>query len=187
MGILNEISGRWSPVAFSSDEVTQDMMELLFEAARWAPSAFNEQPWRFCWAARKDGALFRKFLDALVPGNREWAQHAPVLVLVMARKNFTYNNKENPTALYDTGMAVGNLLAQATGLGLVAHQMSGFSAEKARENLEIPDDTDPIAMMALGHHGDPATLPAALREREMRERTRKPLDQLVAYGKAPEN
>ncbi|NOY36217.1 MAG: nitroreductase family protein [Chlorobi bacterium] len=183
--ILDIVAKRWSPVAFSDKPVNEKILESLFEAARWAPSAFNEQPWRFIYARREKDTAFKKMLDTLVPGNHEWAQHAPVLALSLARVFFTYNGKPNPTAYYDTGMAVGNLLAQATYMGLFVHQMSGFSAENAREALRIPDEYEPIAMMAIGYYGNAKTLSGTLREREKKPRTRKPIEALIFRGGFP--
>lgn len=182
VNLIDAVTKRWSPVAFSDRMVPEEMVQSLFEAARWAPSAFNEQPWRFIWATKEDPDSYNKLLNTLVPGNLEWAQHAPVLVLSLARSTFTYNSKPNPTALYDTGMAVGNLLAQATHLGLVVHQMSGFSKEDARKNLGIPDDYGPIAMMAIGYQGDPESLPEPLKDRERKPRIRKPIEEFVFKG-----
>jgi nitroreductase len=131
---------RWSPLAFSARRVEPATLLTLFEAARWAPSSFNEQPWRFLVATKDEPAEFERMLDCLVPGNQRWAKDAPVLMLSIAARTFTRNNRPNRHAMYDTGAAVMSLIVQATALGLYAHQMGGFSIERAREVYAIPEE-----------------------------------------------
>lgn len=173
---------RWSPRAFGQKEISAQHLAQLFEAARWAPSCFNEQPWRFVVAARSDRASFERMSSWLVDANRAWAVKAPLLMLSIARTTFTRNDKPNRHAYHDVGLALGNLVLQATALGLVVHQMAGFDVERARKELELPEAYDPVAMIALGHPGDPADLSDELRERELAPRTRKPLAELVFGG-----
>ncbi|MDQ6676077.1 MAG: nitroreductase family protein [Acidobacteriota bacterium] len=177
---MRELQERWSPVIFSPRVVAQDQLNRLFEAARWAPSSSNEQPWSFVVATAGEPE-FKKLAGCLLPGNA-WAKQAPVLALSVARLVLSGSAKQNRYAFHDTGMAIGNLLAQATSDGMVVHQMGGFDIECARRELRIPENHDPVAMMAIGYYGDPSS-DAALREREGRPRTRKPLDQFVFHGK----
>jgi nitroreductase len=177
------ITSRYSPLAFSHKPVEPEMISALFEAARWAPSSFNEQPWRFIYAVRENRPEFKTMLDCLVEDNRIWAMHAPMLVLSVGRMNFSRYSKPNRYAFHDVGMAVGNLLTQATYMGLVVHQMGGFSVGKAKQNLMIPDGFEPVAMMAIGYHGNVDDLPEELKTKELRTRTRKPLQEIVYPGR----
>lgn len=172
---------RWSPRAFDPRPVEEEKLRQLFEAARWAASSFNDQPWRFIVTRRGEPA-HEKLVACLVPGNAAWAANAPVLALSVASLNFAYNGKPNRHAAHDVGQAVANLLVQATSLGLFAHQMAGFDAEKARESFAIPSDHEPVAAMTIGYPGDPASLPEKLRKGEGGTRTRKPLVELVFGG-----
>jgi len=176
------ITSRFSPLAFSHKLVEPEKITALFEAARWAPSSFNEQPWRFIYAVRKNRPEFEAMLDCLVEDNRIWAMHAPMLVLSVARMNFSRTDKTNKYAFHDVGLATSNLLIQATFMGLVAHPMGGFSVEKARQNLLIPEGFKPVAMIAIGYHGNVNDLPEDLKSRELRNRTRKPLQDIVYPG-----
>jgi len=171
---------RWSPRAMSGEPLSDQDLLQLFEAARWAPSTYNEQEWRFLYA-RRDTPQWPQFLDLLVEANRAWCQHAAVLAVVLARKVFTHNGKPNPVHLYDAGSAWENLALQAAAMGLVAHGMAGFDFEKARTALRVPDHFAVAAMFALGHPGDPAKLPPELREREMPS-SRRPARQNIHEG-----
>jgi nitroreductase len=178
--IEDVIARRWSPRAFEERPVEPEKLKSLFEAARWAPSSNNEQPWRFIVASKADAPTEHERLVAcLVEGNRKWAFRAPVLMLSVASLNFEDDGKPNRHAYHDTGMAVGNLLLQATALGLQVHQMAGFDVQKARETCLVPTGFDPVAMIALGYPGDPAVLPEYLREREMKPRERQPINDFV--------
>jgi nitroreductase len=157
---------RWSARAMSGEPLTEQELLTLFEAARWAPSTYNEQEWRFLYA-RRDTPQWPLFFDLLVPGNQAWCKNAAVLVVVLARKTFARNNQPNPVHLFDAGSAWENLALQATAMELVAHGMQGFDFEKARTSLHVPDHFAVAAMFALGRPGDPADLPAELREREV--------------------
>lgn len=170
---------RWSPRAFSDQPVEAEKLRILFEAARWAPSSNNEQPWRFVVANKDNETEWSRLLACLVEGNRKWAYRAPVLILSVASLNFEDDSTPNRHAFHDTGMAVENLVLQATALGLAAHQMAGFDVEKARADLKIPSGYDPVAMIAVGYPGDPAQLSDRLRVREAQPRVRKPLTEFV--------
>jgi nitroreductase len=173
------IARRWSPRAFDERPVEPDKLKSLFEAARWAPSSDNEQPWRFILASKDSSTDYARLLACLVAGNRKWAFRAPVLSLSVASLNFEDDGKPNRHAFHDTGMAVENLVLQATALGLQVHQMAGFDVEKARATCLIPTGFDPVAMIAIGYPGDPAVLPDSLREREMKPRERQSIGDFV--------
>jgi nitroreductase len=177
--ILDLFKRRWSPRAFSDQPVEAEKLRMLFEAARWAPSSNNEQPWRFIVANKDSETEWNRLLACLVEGNRKWAYRAPVLILSVASLNFDDDSKPNRHAFHDTGMAVENLVLQATALGLSAHQMAGFDVEKARVDLKIPSGNEPVAMIAVGYPGDPAQLSDRLRAREAQPRVRKPLTEFV--------
>jgi nitroreductase len=174
---------RWSPVAFSGRMVEPETLQSHFEAARWAPSCFNEQPWNFVVCTRDNPEDHERLVSCLSEGNVPWARTAPVLMLSVARRTFSHNGKPNRHALHDVGLAVENLILQATALDLFAHQMAGFNVAKARTLFEIPVDHEPVAAIALGYPGDPERLPPPLRERQMAPRQRKPLDQFVFGGR----
>jgi nitroreductase len=176
---------RWSPLAFSSRPVEPATLQRLFEAARWAPSCFNEQPWRFVVCTREHPAEHQRFVDCLAEGNVPWARNAPVLFFSVAKRTFSRNGAPNRHAWYDVGMAVENLIVQATALGLFVHQMGGFDPARARTAFGIPEDFEPVAAVAVGYPGDPESLPPALRDRELAPRTRQPLASLVFEGQWP--
>lgn len=176
------ITKRWSPVAFDPVPVESEKIVLLFEAAKWAPSGRNSQPWRFIFATN-DTPDYDLFFGLLDEGNRVWAKTAPLLVLSLAQTISTYKNRPNRLALYETGMAVGNLLTQATHMGLYVHQMGGYDAVKARNVLDIPERYEPAAMMAIGYKGDPSILPEDVAAREKKERTRMDLGSFLVAGK----
>ena len=171
---------RWSPRAMSGEPLTDREFMTLFEAARWAPSTYNEQEWRFLYA-RRDTPQWPLFFDLLMEANQAWCKNAAVLAVVLARKIFTHNGKPNPVHLYDAGSAWENLALQAASMGLVAHGMAGFDFEKARKNLRVPDHFAVAAMFAIGRPGNPAELPSELREREVPSQ-RRPLRDTIAEG-----
>ncbi len=170
---------RWSPVAFSDRRVDPETIGSLLEAARWAPSSFNEQPWSFIVATKDEPAEFERLLGCLVEGNITWAKQAPVLMLSVAKLNFARNQKPNRHAFHDVGLAAANLVVQATSLGLAVHQMAGILPDKAREVYGIPEDYEVVAGIALGYPGDAAKLDEKLRRREQAPRSRKPLEEFV--------
>jgi nitroreductase len=163
---------RWSP--------SDAEMRTLFEAARWAPSTYNEQEWRFLYA-RRDTPLWPVFFDLLVEGNREWCRNAGLLVVILAHKVFSRNGKPNPVHLFDSGCAFENLALQGAAMGLVVHGMQGFDFDKARTALSVPDDYAVAAMFAAGKPADVSVLPEKLRERE-KPSDRLPIDQIICEG-----
>ena len=173
---------RWSPRAFDDRPIEPEKLRSLCEAARWAPSSNNEQPWRFIVANKDYETEWNRLLACLVEGNRKWAYRAPVLILSVASLNFEDDSTPNRHAFYDTGMAVENLVLQATALGLTAHQMAGFDVEKARADLKIPSGYEPVAMIAVGYPGEIASLPDRLRERELQLRSRRPISEWTFSG-----
>ncbi len=174
------IAGRWSPRAFADTPVEPGKLKILFEAARWAPSSYNEQPWRFWVATREHPATLERLQSYLTEGN-SWAKRAPVLVLLAYKLHRERDGQPNRMAFRDLGAAEQNLVIQAFALGLVVHQMEGFDHERARREL-LPDGFEPGTMLAIGYLGDPGMLPEKLRERELRARVRKPLRELVFSG-----
>jgi nitroreductase len=181
--ILDLLAKRRSPLAFSPRRVDAEKLRTLFEAARWAPSSYNEQPWSFLLATQDEPAEYQCMLNCLVEGNRQWAKRAPVLMLAVAKLHFAANGGLNRHAFYDVGQAVAHLSVQATALDLYLHQMGGFDVEKAREVLSIPEGYQPVAMMALGYLGDRDSLPEPLRQRDQAPRTRKALEESVFTGR----
>lgn len=182
VSIHDLLARRWSPRTFAERPVESDKLASLFEAARWAPSSSNEQPWRFVVATKDDRAAYDRLLACLLEGNRKWAFRAPVLLLSVARLQFEEDGKPNRHALHDAGMALENLLLQATALGLVSHPMAGFNVEQARTDLKIPAGFEPVAMVAVGYPGEPTVLPDYLQQREAKPRERKPLTELCYAG-----
>ena len=173
---------RWSPRAFAARTVELEKLRSLFEAARWAPSSYNEQPWRFIVAMKEEQTEYDRLFRCLVEGNQKWAHQAPVLILSVASMKFEEDGSANRHAFHDTGMAAENLLLQATALGLVAHQMAGFDVGRTRAEFKIPPDCDPVAMIALGYPGDHTTLPDRLRDRELKSRERVAVAKFVFSG-----
>jgi nitroreductase len=173
---------RWSPRAFADRPVPVEALASLFEAARWAPSSFNEQPWAYLVAPRQDGADFQRLLACLVPGNQAWASAAPVLALSVAKLAFDRNGRPNRHAFHDVGLASAQLTLQAAALGLAVHQMAGFDVGQARRAYGIPEGWEPAAAIALGYPADPVTLPEDLRQREVQPRRRKGLEEFVFSG-----
>lgn len=173
---------RWSPLAFSDRPVEPAKLCTVLEAAQWTASSYNEQPWNFIVATKDNPHEFDRLLSCLVEANQEWAQNAAVLMLSVARIHFDRNGTQNRHAFHDVGAASANLAMQATALGLFIHQMAGFDVAKAKAIYLIPEGYEPVAAIALGYLGDPQTLSAKLRQRELAPRTRKPLEQFVFSG-----
>jgi nitroreductase len=164
----------------TGEGLTDEVLMSLFEAARWAPSSYNNQPWRFIYAKRNT-EHWDRFFNLLVEGNKVWAKNAAVLVVVIARKNFEHNEKPVRTNQFDTGAAWENLALETISRGLAVHGMQGFDYEKARKDLEVPDNFDVVAMMAIGKKGQRNQLPPQLQEREY-PNDRKPLKEIVMEG-----
>lgn len=176
--VADLILRRRSLRAFSSAPLTEEQIHALFEAARWAPSSVNEQPWQYIYATQGE-ALWLIILGTLNEGNRTWAKNAPLLVVSLARTTFSRNGRPNPSAMYDLGGANATLSLQATSMGLNVHQMGGFDHEGLRSALRIPADVELGVVMALGFPGDPDQLPQALQERERQPRVRRPIGDFV--------
>jgi nitroreductase len=177
------VKNRWSPRAFSDKEVAPDVLRSLFEAARWAPSSSNMQPWAYMVATRDDKDNYAKILSILVEFNQGWAKNAPVLVLSVAQAKSPKDGSPNKWAYHDVGSASAQLTFEANSRGLLVHQMAGFDANKAREVFAIPQEWESVAALAIGYPGDPQSLPDKLRERELAARTRKPLTEFVMTGR----
>lgn len=178
-GVLPVFHGRWSPRSFSDREVTPADLAKVFEAARWAASSYNEQPWRFI-VGRRNSATYEKILGSLIPFNQTWAVAAPVLILGTARTRFSHNDTPNRVALYDLGAASSYLTLQAAAIGIATHQMAGFDPDAARKALGIPEVYDIGAVIALGYQGEPAALPNdQLLAQEISPRQRKALSDFV--------
>lgn len=176
------LAQRWSPYGFSSKAVTKGDLCSLFEAARWAASSYNEQPWRFIVATKENTGEFDKLLSCLVEPNQEWAKAAPVLALGVVSLKFARNGKDNKAGPHDLGLAAGNLVVEATSRGLHVHQMIGIVPEKARDVYQIPEDFEAWTAIAIGYRADPEQLPDAFRERDQTPRQRKPLHEFVFEG-----
>ena len=181
--ILPVIAERWSPYAYDPRPVEREKLLSCLEAARWAPSSYNEQPWTFILAERTDQLAFAKALDYLVEGNRGWAKNVGVLILTVVARNFTKNGKPNKATEHDLGLAAGNLVLQATALGLQGHQMIGIEPAKVRAEYKVPEGFDPHTAIALGYPA--AVLQGTtdpLGQRDLVPRTRKALSEIVIAG-----
>jgi len=182
--IHDMIANRWSPVGFDANKsVTQTQIMSMLEAARWAPSCYGDQPWRFVVGDKNTNEeAWQTAFDCIVPGNQKWAKNAPLLMLVCADTQFSHNGKPNRWSGYDTGAAVMSLSLQATSLGLFVHQMGGFDGDAAREAFNIPGHIDLMAMIAIGYGVDADSLPDDLKQRQLNARSRKGLGELFFKG-----
>lgn len=178
------IQARWSPRSFDPDrQVGHDDLLALLEAAHWAPSCFNDQPWRFVVCVKAtDEAGWKNAFSTLAEKNQQWAKNVPVLILAVAMENFNHNGQPNRWAMYDTGAASVSLCLQATALGLCAHQMGGFDVEKARTVFQLPNDCKPMAMIAVGYQADVDLLDDAFKEAELGARSRVALNEKFYIG-----
>jgi len=176
------IRRRWSPRAFSEQPIETDKLLSVLEAARWAPSSRNEQPWAFLVATKDNPEDYEALAGVLMDSNRAWAGNAPVLILTLTHTRLEKDGQPNRHSFHDLGQATANLIFQATSLGLAAHQMGGFHADAARERFRIPEGWEPVSVIALGYPGNAESLPEALRERETVQRRRKPLGEFVFSG-----
>jgi nitroreductase len=176
------VARRWSPYAFADRAVSEDDLRSLFEAARWAASSYNEQPWSYFVATKANPAEFERLLSCLVERNQAWARAAPVLALGCTSLHFTRNGKPNAAAIHDLGLASASLTLEATARGLYVHQMIGILPDRARELYRIPEGVQPLTGLAIGHAADPETLPEKYRERDLAHRTRKSLAEFVFAG-----
>lgn len=178
------IQNRWSPRAFDLKKpVSAVNLAALLEAARWAPSCMNEQPWRFLVCDKyQDETAWQTLLGCLAEKNQQWAAHAPVLLLSVAMDHFSRNDKANRWAAYDTGAASLNLCLQATALGLVTHQMGGFDADACRQKFNLPEHCSPMAVIAIGYQAEADDLSEEFKQRELAERTRADLNERFYFG-----
>ncbi|RMF85093.1 MAG: nitroreductase [Planctomycetota bacterium] len=176
------IAERWSPCGFRDEPVSAEHLRSLFEAARWAASSYNEQPWRFIVATRDQPEQHERVLSCLVEANQAWARRAPVLALAVASRNFTRNGKPNAAAWYDLGQSVATLSLEATARGISVHQMIGILPDRARELFGVPDDHDVATALAIGYAAPPDSLPDEIRARDTAPRTRRPLGEFVFSG-----
>ena len=170
---------RWSPRAFADRLVEHDKLRSLFEAARWAPSAFNAQPWSFIVATKEDRNEYERLFDCLPAPNQRWAHFAPVLALAVTNLYVRDTEEPNRFAFHDLGLAVENLAIEATALGLSCHQAGGIDIKKARNEFQIPPAYEPVDIIAIGYEGNPEELPDDLRQAELARRVRKPLHSFV--------
>ena len=185
-GVLPVIHERWSPRSYADKDVSPEVLEKVFEAARWAASSSNEQPWRFI-VGRRGEETYNRIFSSLVEGNQKWVRTVPVLILGTTHTKFARTGADNRFALYDLGAAATTLALEAAALGLAAHQMGGFNQVAAREALGIPEDYAIGSVIALGYQGDPAALgEGPLVEQETKARTRKPVSEVAfkAWGEA---
>jgi nitroreductase len=182
--IHDVIANRWSGRAYDpAKPVSREQILGLLEAARWAPSCYGDQPWRFIvWDKNANAADWQRGFDCLAPGNQGWGQHAPVLVLVIADSLFGHNGQPNRWAQYDTGAAAENLCLQAEAFGLMADQMGGFDPVKARAAFGVPEQFALMAMISIGYPADPASFSPEVAERENALRKRKALGEICFNG-----
>jgi nitroreductase len=185
--ILDLLRQRWSPRAFSADEVGANELHQLFEALRWAPSASNEQPWSFLVGMRPQAAAFEQLLACLNAGNQAWARNAAGIVITVVRRDLAGKPQPNRTAQYDLGQAVAYFTFQATALGLVVHQMAGVDLDEVRRVGAVPDGYDPVTAIAFGYPAESSTLPEDIRKKDAAPRVRRPLREFVfgsSWGQA---
>ncbi len=177
--ILDVIRKRWSARSFDGESLTDSQLEAILEAASWAPSAMNEQPWRFVVAKRSDKTSFDSLFSFLLPGNAAWAHAAGALILVLGQARYVYKDRPNVNVLHDCGMATMNLLLQATSMDIYGHVMEGFDKERVKETFGLGDGLVPVTMIALGFLDAPEKLEEPYRTRELTGRIRKPLNEIV--------
>jgi nitroreductase len=174
---------RWSPRAFADELIEREKINSLFEAARWSPSCFNEQPWHFIIATKDSEVEYQRILSCLTEKNQEWAMSAPLVGIAVANIRFERNQKVNRHSFYDTGQALAHLTFQACELGLHVHQMAGFKPSLAKEEFDIPEWYDPMTAFVVGYLGEPERIPEAFRTPEGAPRSRKRVSDFVFTGK----
>ena len=179
------LASRWSPRAYDGEQaVTREQITALLVAARWAPSCFGKEPWRFIVFDRsRDPDNWRRAYECLADGNRKWAYNAPLLIAALAHTHEENREKPNRWAQYDTGAATISLALQAVALGLIAHQMGGFDGERLTASFGVADGYIPMSITAIGYPGDPKNLPPEFQEREMAERNRKDIGEIAFAGR----
>jgi nitroreductase len=181
--VLPVIGERWSPYAYDPRPVEREKLLSCLEAARWAPSSYNEQPWTFILAERTDTQAFARMVDCLVEGNRVWAKNVGVLLISVVSRLFTKNGRPNRACEHDIGLAAGNMVLQATALGLQGHQMIGIEPDNVRATYQVPDGHEPLTAIALGYPAavQPGTSDP-LGQRDLNPRSRKPLSEIIIQG-----
>ena len=177
--VLESIKNRWSPRSFAEKQINKEIISSILEAARWSPSAFNEQPWRFVLGIKNEGDNYSKIFESLVEFNKNWAKNAPVLIVSCGKTNFTHNNKSNNYVAYDTGQSVAYLTMQALSENIYVHQMAGFDKVMLKNNLNISEGLEVFAVMALGYLDSPEKLSEDLKKLELTERQRKTQNDLI--------
>jgi len=182
---INELfRQRWSPYVYDTErEVRREDLQGIFEAARWAMSAFNAQPWRYIVGVRgRTQETWNQVFESLLEGNQGWTKNVPVLALGLAERNFEHNGKTNKTAFHDLGAASATLSYEAASRGLAVHQMSGINPDRARELFELPDSLEPFTVLAIGYPGDLETADEGFANRDRRPRERKAVEDLIVRG-----
>ena len=177
--LIPELQQRWSPRAFDGRGIGNDQLRLLFEAARWAPSCYNDQPWSFVISRKNGGGQYQRLLSTLIEFNQSWAATAPILLFGCARRSFERNGEPNRHAWYDLGQAMGLLLVQAASMDILLHQMAGFDAEQAAQILGVPPDVEVVTVAAVGYLGDAGRLPEGMDEKDPDTRERKSMASFV--------
>ena len=180
--INKNIKARWSPRAFAEKTPSKDSLHRMLEAASWAASSYNEQPWRFILGIKGEGDSYDKVFESLNEFNQAWAKNAPVLIIIAAKDKFSHNDSENKHAMYDCGAAMANFSLQAVEEDIYIHQMAGFSPDKAKELLDIPEGYRAITVAAIGYEGNPDQLPDNYKKSELADRERKSLDEISFIG-----
>jgi nitroreductase len=181
--VLDAVALRYSPYIYEPRQVEKEKLLACFEAARWAASSFNEQPWRFQVALREDEAEFERALSCLMEANQTWARNSGVIILASVTTSFARNGKPNRVAIHDLGLAMGNFSLQATELGLAVHQMAGINPSKIRSEYELPEGVEPVTAIAVGYAGNPTQADDQdLAARDQGPRQRKPFNEFI-FGK----
>jgi nitroreductase len=177
--LLNSIANRRSQLAYSPENIEESDLNLLFEAARWAPSSYNEQPWRFYFVTRTNIDKFNKMLSLLAPANSEWASNSSLLIFTTAKTHLSLNGNLNSFALHDTGLATANILLQAESMGLVTHIMGGFNSQETSKILGLDNEYVPVSVIAVGYKGNDSLLSESNKKRANSKRTRKGLSEIA--------
>lgn len=172
---------RWSPRAFADTPVEKEKLQSIFEAARWSPSAGNEQPWKFIVGIRPD-KTWEMIYDSLADGNKIWNKNVPVLIISIGKKVLSRDQKPYLHFKYDTGQSVAHMSIEAMNQGLFVHQMAGFDPQIITEEFNVPADHQPLTAIAIGYPGNPDDLPDYLKKRELSARTRKDFSEFVFSG-----
>lgn len=181
-GIHFLLESRWSPRAFREDAVEKDKLQRIMEAAQWAPSSLNNQPWRYI-VGEKGNETWDKIFDSLMDANKRWAQHVPVLIVSLSKKHYEHNGHDNFHFMYDTGQSVAHLTFQAMYEGLYVHQMGGFHFEMLKNYFSIPEEYYIVSVIAVGYLGKPGILEEDLQKRELTDRERKDIGEIAYTGR----